>query len=124
MNLDELTIGQVKELVALLGASKTSLRVDGDGRHVIVRARDAGVHFGKLAGYEGRIVWLTDARRMWKWKAAKGISLSECAEFGVDHNNSKICCTVSKISIHDVAEIIDCSITGAASIIATPFYTL
>jgi hypothetical protein len=123
MDINELTIGQAKELAALFAASAPSASVKGDLRYVIVRARDAGVHFGKLVDYEGRTVRIKDARRIWRWKAAKGISLSECAEFGIEHINSKISCVVTSIIILDAAEIIDCSEMGSASITAAPVYT-
>ncbi len=125
MNIDNLTIKEAREIAALFAgtsANKTSQRVNGDGRYVIVRARDAGVHFGKLDAYEGRTVYLSDSRRMWRWKAASGISLSDCATAGIDAAESRICAQVSHIVILDGCEIIDCTAEAASSIINARVY--
>jgi len=117
MNIDQLTIGQAKELAAMFGAQKaSSSRVEGDGRAVIVRAHNAGVHYGKLIAYDGRTVWLKDSRRMWKWQAMEGVSLSGCASIGIDASKSRIEPTVSSIAILDACEIIDCTPAAAATI--------
>lgn len=42
------------------------------GQYVIVRCRDAGVHAGVLESHQGRECVLTDSRRLWYWKPAKG----------------------------------------------------
>lgn len=116
-SIDDLTIREARELAALFGNSAPhSTRVEGDGSYVIVRARDAGVHFGKLQAYDGRTVWLTESRRLWRWKAAKGISLSDCAMFGLDASNSKICVTVPSITILDACEIISTDADAARNI--------
>jgi hypothetical protein len=122
--MDDLTIREAREIAALFGNSAPrSTSVDGDGRYVIVRARDAGVHFGKLERYDGRTVYLTESRRMWRWKAAKGISLSDCAMFGIDGSNSKICVTVPSIVILDACEIIDVDAAAACNIREQKVYT-
>lgn len=58
-------------------------RVEGDGRPVIVRSRDAGCIYGKLDYYTATEVRLKDARQMWSWAAAEGGSLMDCAVHGV-----------------------------------------
>lgn len=117
MDIDNMTIGQAKELAKMFGSdSKTSTRYEGDLRPVIVRARDAGVHYGKLVAYEGRTVWLKDARRMWKWKAASGVSLSGCATDGIVAKDSKIEAVISGQVILDACEIIDCTPDAAQTI--------
>jgi hypothetical protein len=121
MNIDDLTIRQVRELIALFGdigkaPSVAISRVEGGGRAVIVRARDAGVHYGKLVGYEGRTVWLTDSRRLWSWTANSGIALSGVAMSGIVKSKSKIDATVPGIVILDACEIIDCAPAAVESI--------
>jgi hypothetical protein len=63
MNIDSLTIGQVRELTAMLNGSvaKTSPFV---GRYVIIRTYSAGVHAGELVSQDGDIVVLKGARRL------------------------------------------------------------
>ena len=64
---------------------------------VIVRTCSAGVWFGKLTEkYDDEII-LSEARRMWYWKCKKSISLSGCALYGIDQDESKICPPVEKV---------------------------
>ena len=81
---------------------------------VIVRARDAGVHFGYLKSYSGREVTLTNSRRIWRWFGAN--TLSEVAMIGIDQSKSRIAVKVDEITILDACEIIACSPEGTASI--------
>lgn len=55
----------------------------GDGRPVIVRSRDQGVMCGQFAGRVGSTVRLTNARQLWRWRAAQGGTLVDVAQFGV-----------------------------------------
>ena len=119
MNIDSLTIKEAREIAALFSgmvAPEKSKHIQGDGRTVIVRARDAGVHFGYLEGYEGRTVWLKDARRLWSWTANEGVALSGVAMTGINKSKSKVDVSVTSIIILDACEIIDCTKTAADSI--------
>jgi hypothetical protein len=116
-SLDNLTLGQLKALSAMIGGGKAGpSRVEGDGRAVIVRARDAGVHYGKLVAYEGRTVWLRDARRLWSWTAREGVALSGVATAGIVAGKSKVDRIVSAIVILDACEIIDATESASATI--------
>lgn len=84
------------------------------GEKVIVRCRDAGVHFGTLVSYSGREVFLKDSRRMWYWKAKTGHTLNACAINGI--TDSKISGAVDNIILLEACEIIKCSEEGAKSI--------
>lgn len=115
--LDNVTIGELKAIAAMVGGGKSGpSRVEGDGRPVIVRARDAGVHYGKLVAYEGRTVWLRDARRLWSWRAADGVALSGVAVNGIVASKSKLDTLVASIVILDACEIIDATAKAASSI--------
>ena len=116
MNIDNLNYGELKQIAAMFGAAKQSSRIDGDLRPVIVRCHDAGVHYGKLVAYEGRSVWLKDARRLWSWKAKDGIALSGVAVHGIDKLKSKVDTRVEHIALLDACEIIDASDAAAATI--------
>lgn len=91
------------------------------GEQVIVRCRDAGVHYGTLFSYEGREVVLNDSRRMWYWKAAKGHTLSGCAINGI-HSDSKITAIVKTIILPEACEIMLCNHTAIGSINDAPEY--
>ena len=118
MDIDNLTIKQARELAAMFSGNsqKPTTRVEGDGRAVIVRCRDAGVHYGKLAAYEGRTVWLNNSRRLWSWTANEGIALSGVAAHGIKAAKSKVDSLASKIVLLDACEIIDCTDVAAKSI--------
>lgn len=66
MNIEELTIGQAKELASIFGgmkASKDGLDDFANGKTVIIRTYSAGVWFGNLALKAGNEVILENARR-------------------------------------------------------------
>lgn len=112
MSIDSLTIGEAKQLAAMMNglpASNSPNVVKGDDRPVIVRSRDAGVQFGYLISYQGGEVHLRDARQMWSWKAAKGGTLLDCATHGVDAKNSKFSGPVSRCIVIGACAIIDCT---------------
>lgn len=115
MNIDKLTIGQAKELAAMFGGA-----VEPSSPHVgskcIIRAYASGVHFGTLKAHSGRQVELTDARRLWRWFAVGGISLSEVAENGIDASKSRVCTKVEEMTILDALEIIPTSAVAAMTI--------
>lgn len=79
------------------------------GKHVIVRCRDAGVHYGVLKSVNGRSVELIDSRRMWRWWAAKQMTLSAVAEFGLNHEKDlRIQNELDYILLLDACEVIPC----------------
>ena len=111
MNIDNLTLGQIKQIQALLG-NPTTQPQDGLssmlGKKVIIRTYSAGVWFGELEQKAGNEVILKNARRMWKWWAKDGISLSACALYGVKHDGSKIVEPVESVWLEAI-EIIPCT---------------
>ena len=123
MNIDELTIGQAKEVATLVGGmqgqNKETLTGGMIGEKVIIRTYSAGVWFGTLAEKSGKEVILTDARRMWRWWAAESISLSGCALYGIKREESKIVAPVSKVWLEAI-EIISCTDVAMQSIGGAP----
>lgn len=124
IDINDLTIRQAKQLVAMIGGnapeSATAQKKLLIGEYVIVRCRDAGVHAGVLIDYEGRTVSLSHARRLWRWHAVKGISLSDVAETGLIYEKSRINATVSVQTVMDACEIIAVSEEGRRSIQSAP----
>ena len=93
MDINDLTIGQAKELSALFGNQQASSNDGiqfGIGKNVIIRTYSAGVWCGTLSQKAGNEVILTNARRLWRWWAAESISLSGVANFGIIEDKSKI----------------------------------
>ena len=93
------------------------------GKKVIVRTYSAGVWFGLLEEKQRNEVILKNARRMFYWKANKGISLSACALYGV-RDESKIVEAVDSVWLEAI-EIIPCtkisieSLEGASDVVAS-----
>ena len=122
MNIDNLTLGQIKQIQALLGNTSTQSQ-DGLnamlGKKVIIRTYSAGVWFGELEQKSGNEVILTEARRMWKWWAKQGISLSACAIHGIKHGESKIVQAVESVWLEAI-EIIPCTDSAILSLESAP----
>lgn len=92
IDINSLTIGQAKELAALFGGAQSQQSgLNGMiGKKCVVRTYSAGVWFGEIAEKSGNEIIVKNARRMWRWWAAEGISLSSVALHGVLHDKSKI----------------------------------
>ena len=84
------------------------------GTKVIVRTYSAGVHFGTLTSLDGKVVTLTNARRIWRWFGAN--TLNEIANHGVDTDRSKISEPVPAILLTEAIEVIPCSEKSVASL--------
>ena len=77
--------------------------------YVICRGYYCGVHAGYLKTHDGNHDELVDSRRLWKWKAVNGISLSEVAKYGIDASGSRVCTKCGEIWLGDVYEVIPCT---------------
>lgn len=84
MNIDELTLGQIKKLKNLF--SKEEIPETSDhpmlGRRCLVRTYSAGVHIGDVVQVNGMEVRLENSLRLWKWEGG-GLSLSAVANNGI-----------------------------------------
>lgn len=109
MNINDLTIGQAKELAAIFSASQQISPLDQHpmiGKYVIARCYAAGVHAGEVVSVDGENVILKDSRRMWSWKAKDGVALSGLAQFGPKDGNCKIDVVNPEIYLTGVCELI------------------
>lgn len=125
MSIENITIGQIEEILKRFSAAGCSHNATEQkklmvGEYVIVRCRDAGVHAGILLDYEGRTVSLSQSRRLWRWHAVEGISLSDVAKTGLVHANSRINATVEYLTVMDACEIISVSDQSKQSIQSAP----
>ena len=89
------------------------------GQKVIVRTYSAGVWFGVLEQKKRNEVILKDARRMYRWWAAQGISLSACALYGIKQDKSKILEPVQTVWLEAI-EIIPCTPDSIKSLESAP----
>ena len=117
-NIDDLTIGQARELAAMFGgmagAAPAAAPHPFVGRYVICRCSAAGVHAGELVSVSGDTVILRDSRRLWQWQARDGVALSGVAQNGLA--GGKIDTPNPEIQLMGVCEIIPCSDAARESI--------
>ena len=122
MNINDLKLGELKEINALFCAGKEQ-KSEGlncmIGKKVIVRTYSAGVWFGTLEQKDRNEVILANARRMWQWWAKEGISLSSVSVNGIKHEKSKIAEPVEAVWLEAI-EIIPCSDNAVKSIENAP----
>jgi len=114
MNLETL-----KAAVALLECTTIaapSSAIGGIGRKVIVRSRDAGVIYGEYAGNDGDTVHIKNARQLWKWCAAKGISLIDVATYGVKKSDCKFSPASATVTVFNACALIDVTTEAESSI--------
>ena len=117
MNIDDLTIGEVRKIVEMFSSVENSADKTLNsmvGKKVIVRTYSAGVHFGELFKKSGSEVILKNSRRLQYWKTKEGTSLSAIAKYGV-HENSRLTDIVHLIWLEAI-EIIPCSNESIKSI--------
>lgn len=122
IDINDLTLRQIREIASLAGSSPVASSAGLDdmvGKKVIIRTFSAGNFFGTLEKKNGDEIYLINARRMWYWKAAKGISLSACALYGINHETSKIVAPVERIWLQAI-EIIPCTPEAVLSLEGAP----
>lgn len=122
INIEELTIGQAKELATLFSAPQQPQQSSLNsmvGKKCVVRTSSAGVWFGEIAEKSGNEVILKNARRMWYWHAAESISLSAVALYGINQDKSKIVAAVPTVWLEAI-ELIPASDKAITSIEGAP----
>ena len=121
MNINDLTIGQAKELADMFGSNekKESLLDRYVGRYVICRSRNEGVNAGTVLKLDETGVILANARRLYFHKPAnKDVSWYEgVAKFGLS-DDSKVGAAVEKVIVEDYSltictEVAKNSLVGA-----------
>ena len=108
MSIDDMTIGQVREIVRLFHGGEAPTDVHPFvGRYVICRCYAAGVHAGELVALVGDQAVLKKSRRLWSWKAKAGVALSGLSQHGLEAG--KVDTLVPEIALTGVIETIPCS---------------
>ena len=116
MNIDDLTVGQAKELAAMFVGQSTPAAAPHPfiGKYCICRCSAAGVHAGEVVSVNGDTVILRNSRRLWQWQARDGLALSGVAQNGLA--GGKIDTLNPEIWLSGVCEIIPCSNAARESI--------
>ncbi len=115
MNIDDLTIGDAKAISAIFGGGAKG-PIGQLGRKVIVRSRDAGVIYGEYAGNDGATIHVKNARQLWKWKAAQGITLIDVATYGVAKSDCEFSPASATLTVFGACALIDVTDVASASI--------
>jgi hypothetical protein len=120
MNIEELTLKQIREIALLVNGTIAQPEPYNTphpfvGKYVIARCYAAGVHAGTVVSVDGESVILKDSRRLWSWKAKDGVALSGVAQTGVQ-SGCKIDVVNPEIYLTGVCELIPCSSTAEESI--------
>lgn len=109
MEINDLTIGQARELVRLFGVESLfgarSANHPAAGKYVVVRTYSAGVHVGVLHSAKGQEVELRECRRIWSWQGA--LSCTEIAVSGI--SGGKVSVEAPQIFLTEAIEIIPTS---------------
>lgn len=87
MNINDLTLGQIKELQQMLGLGNSSVqqleqKTQYDkfvGKFVLVRHNLHGVNCGILTNPTKEGFYLENGRKFWKWQANTGVALESFA---------------------------------------------
>jgi hypothetical protein len=85
VNIEDLTLKQIRELTALFGTQPQTQSASSHpmlGRRCLIRTYSAGVHIGDVMRVDGMEVHLKNALRLWKWEGG-GLSLSAVANNGI-----------------------------------------
>lgn len=127
INIDDLTIGQLKQLQSLIGGQKKEAAEEWATPHIgktcIIRTYASGVFIATVAAHDGgRVVELHNARRLWRFDCNDGIELISIAVHGTDNASPKTrtSCAVEAMTVLDALEIIPCTPWAAEIIYAAP----
>ena len=90
------------------------MKID-ESKYYIVRARGAGIFFGKITAKEGVEVTMANARRLWRWKGA-----SECCQLAAEGvkrpEDCKFTMYVDEVTLLEAVEIHPCTQEAESSI--------
>jgi hypothetical protein len=117
MNIDDLTIGEAKQLASLLSGNTPTTGIGITsviGKKAIIRTYSAGVWFGMVSEKSGDEIILSNAIRMNYFKTVSGISLSSVAVNGI-HKDSRLAEPVGCVWLNPI-EIIPCTDKAIISI--------
>ena len=110
MDINDLTIGQGRELAAMFSVAVAPTPPQPHpfvGKYCICRCSGAGIHAGTVVSVDGDRVILRDSRRLWQWQTRAGVALSGVAQNGLA--GGKLDTANPEIYLTSVCEVIPCS---------------
>lgn len=120
MNIDEMTIGQARQLANMFGGNASrsgDILADYVGKYAIIRSRNEGINAGTIKRLDASGVILANARRIWYHKPAdKKLSWYEgVAESGLS-SDSKVSGVVNEKAIIEDYSVTLCTDVARQSI--------
>lgn len=118
MNINDLTLGQIRDLQSLIGGQqKSGMFKNMIGKYVVVRSRNEGVNAGFLDEADETGCILKECRRMWYHKpAVKTESWYEgVCNHGLSDDSKVSGIVLRKIIVEDYS-IVECTEKAAKSI--------
>ena len=116
LNIEELTLKQIREIVALVCAKPTRKAVPFRERAVVVRS-SGGVYFGRLVACTGSYGRLSDARHIRTWTSPPGV---KAIRFIVLRPFRGISCTLwpSTVSLTPVESVFNSGVSVVTSTVS------
>lgn len=120
MNIDDLTVGQIKEIKSMFGSeseNKKSILSSAIGEYVIVRSRNEGINAGYLEDADETGCKISKAIRIWHHKPKdKTTSWYEGVSISGLHSSSKVSVAVKEKYIIESYSITVCEEVSRISI--------
>jgi len=85
------------------------------GKHVVVRARNAGVHIGTYKGNIDGCIELENSDRVWQWEGS--FTLSDVSQNGISKGRVGVEVPTLLIPLTDIGEILNLTENARESII-------
>lgn len=103
MKIDDMTIGELKEIKAFLDTPVSADRDSGIlqrfvGKRVISRSRNAGIVYGEVVAIDATAVILKNSRRLWYHKPTEAAWYEGVAKYGLSAD-SKLSETMAETAI-------------------------
>jgi hypothetical protein len=118
LNINDLTIGQAKELANFFNKQNGNLASSMIGKYVIVRSRNEGINAGHVEQADDTGIVLTDARRIWYHRPEnKAMAWYEGVAVSGLSSDSRLSTTVKRKVIIEDYSITECSDVAAKSIL-------
>jgi len=116
MNIDDLTLGQIKQLTALYQQPQLQQGIESAmiGKFCIIRTYFAGVHAGTVTAIQDKKVLLKNSYRLWSWKGT-GVALSGVANGRLEPGQRVDACNPEHY-LPDMVECIPCTKESEESI--------
>ena len=117
INIDDLTLGQVRDIAKLAGSPCKAKRAAEPVRYVLIRSHLAGVFVGVLLSRSRDSANMRDSRRVWYWKGR--LAVDTLARMGPG-DGSRLTGPVDQVIGGTILQVIDVPKSAEAHFRAWP----